>query len=88
MISRTSSRRSSACSRSHGGNIKRVPVDEYTAQKRGGKGVRAATLRDEDYVDTVFTASTHDYILFFTNRGRCYRKEGLPHPRGRAHRAA
>ncbi len=61
---------------SHGGNIKRVPVDEYTAQKRGGKGVRAATLRDEDYVETVFTASTHDYILFFTNRGRCYRKKG------------
>ena len=61
---------------SHGGNIKRVPVDEYTAQKRGGKGVRAATLRDEDYVDTVFTASTHDYILFFTNCGRCYRKKG------------
>ena len=61
---------------SHGGNIKRVPVDEYTAQKRGGKGGRAATLRDEDYVDTVFTASTHDYILFFTNRGRCYRKKG------------
>ena len=61
---------------SHGGNIKRVPVDEYTAQKRGGKGVRAATLRDEDHVDTVFTASTHDYILFFTNRGRCYRKKG------------
>ena len=61
---------------SHGGNIKRVPVDEYTAQKRGGKGVRAATLRDEDYVETVFTASTHDYILFFTDRGRCYRKKG------------
>ena len=61
---------------SHSGNIKRVPVDEYTAQKRGGRGVRAATLRDEDYVDTVFTASTHDYILFFTNRGRCYRKKG------------
>ena len=61
---------------SHGGNIKRVPVDEYTAQKRGGKGVRAATLRDEDYVETVFTASSHDYILFFTDRGRCYRKKG------------
>lgn len=61
---------------SHGGNIKRVPADEYTAQKRGGKGVRAATLRDEDYVETVFTASTHDYILFFTDRGRCYRKKG------------
>ena len=61
---------------SHGGNIKRVPVDEYTAQESGATGVRAATLRDEDYVDTVFTASTHDYILFFTNRGRCYRKKG------------
>ena len=65
---------------SHGGNIKRVPVDEYTAQKRGGKGVRAATLRDEDYVETVFTASTHDYILFFTDRGRCYRKKGYQIP--------
>ena len=53
-----------------------VSIDEYTAQKRGGKGVRAATLRDEDYVETVFTASTHDYILFFTDRGRCYRKKG------------
>ena len=61
---------------SHGGNIKRVPVDEYTAQKRGGKGVRAATLRDEDYVDTVFTASTHDYILFFTDTGKVYKKKG------------
>ena len=47
----------------HGGYIKRVPADEYTAQKRGGKGVKAQALRDEDYVETVFTASTHDYIL-------------------------
>ncbi len=60
----------------HGGYIKRVPADEYTVQKRGGKGVRAQTLREEDYVETVFTASTHDYILFFTNRGRAYRKKG------------
>ncbi|MBS1402133.1 MAG: DNA gyrase subunit A [Oscillospiraceae bacterium] len=60
----------------HGGYIKRVPADEYTVQKRGGKGVRAQALREEDYVETVFTASTHDYILFFTNRGRAYRKKG------------
>lgn len=60
----------------HGGYIKRVPVDEYTAQKRGGKGVRAQALREEDYVETVFTASTHDFILFFTSRGRAYRKKG------------
>ena len=65
---------------SHGGNIKRVPVDEYTAQKRGGKGVRAATLRDEDYVETVFTASTHDYILFFTNLGKVHRRKGYQIP--------
>ena len=64
----------------HGGYIKRVPADEYTAQKRGGKGVRAQTLREEDYVETVFTASTHDFILFFTSRGRAYRKKGYMIP--------
>jgi DNA gyrase subunit A len=60
----------------HAGYIKRLPVSEYTAQRRGGKGVRAQALRDEDYVETVFTASTHDYILFFTSTGRVYRKKG------------
>ena len=71
----------------HGGYIKRVPADEYTAQKRGGKGVKAQALRDEDYVETVFTASTHDYILFFTNTGRAYRKKGYLIPEaGRAAR--
>lgn len=64
----------------HGGYIKRVPADEYTAQKRGGKGVRAQALREEDYVETVFTASTHDFILFFTSRGRAYRKKGYMIP--------
>lgn len=64
----------------HGGYIKRVPVDEYITQKRGGKGVRAQALREEDYVETVFTASTHDFILFFTNRGRAYRKKGYMIP--------
>ncbi|MBP8640911.1 MAG: DNA gyrase subunit A [Oscillospiraceae bacterium] len=60
----------------HGGYIKRLPASEYRAQGRGGKGVRAMTTREEDYVETVFTASTHDYILFFTNFGRVYIKKG------------
>ena len=50
----------------HGGYIKRMPVSEYRAQGRGGRGIRAMATKDEDFVDTVFTASTHDYILFFT----------------------
>ena len=60
----------------HGGYIKRLPASEYRAQGRGGRGVRAQSLRDEDYVETVFTASTHDSILFFTSFGRVYRKKG------------
>lgn len=60
----------------HAGYIKRLPACAYHAQGRGGRGVRALTTREEDYVETVFTASTHDYILFFTNRGRAYRQKG------------
>ena len=60
----------------HGGYIKRLPASEYRAQGRGGRGVRAMSTRDEDYVETVFTASTHDYLFFFTNTGRVYRKKG------------
>jgi DNA gyrase subunit A len=60
----------------HNGYIKRLPTSEYRAQGRGGKGFRAMTTRDEDYVETVFTASTHDYLFFFTNTGRVYRKKG------------
>ena len=52
------------------GYIKRTPASAYRAQKRGGKGVSAQTLKEEDCVETVFTASTHDYILFFTSMGR------------------
>ena len=71
----------------HGGYIKRLPASEYRAQGRGGKGIRAMTTREEDYVETVFTASTHDYILFFTNFGRVYRKKGYQIPEaGRAAR--
>ena len=58
------------------GYIKRTPVSAYKAQRRGGKGITAQTLKDEDYVETVFTASTHDFILFFTNKGRVHRKKG------------
>ena len=61
---------------SDGGYIKRVPVSTYRSQNRGGRGVSATSLREEDYVTEVFTASTHDYLLFFTNRGRVYRKKG------------
>ena len=60
----------------HNGYIKRMPADTYRAQRRGGRGITAMSTRDEDYVETVFTASTHDYIMFFTSTGRCYRKKG------------
>ena len=64
----------------HGGYIKRTPVSEYRAQGRGGRGIRAMATKDEDYVETVFTASTHDYILFFTSRGRVFIKKGYQIP--------
>jgi len=64
----------------HGGYIKRLPVSEYRAQGRGGKGIRAMSTREEDYVETVFTASTHDNILFFTSKGRVYIKKGYNIP--------
>jgi len=60
----------------HAGYIKRQPASTYKAQRRGGRGIMAMTTREEDYVETLFTASTHDYILFFTNHGRVYRKKG------------
>ncbi len=67
------------------GYIKRTPATEYSAQRRGGKGVKAMTTRDEDVVTAVFTASTHDYILFFTNTGKVHRKKGYLIPEaGRA----
>ena len=62
------------------GYIKRMPVSTYRAQKRGGKGVSAQSLREEDYVDTLFTASSHDNILFFTSSGRVYKKKGYQIP--------
>ena len=65
---------------SQAGYLKRTPASAYRAQKRGGKGVSAQTLKEEDCVETVFTASTHDYILFFTNKGRVHRKKGYQIP--------
>ena len=62
------------------GYIKRMPVSTYRAQKRGGKGISAQSLWEEDYVDTLFTASSHDNILFFTSSGRVYKKKGYQIP--------
>jgi len=62
------------------GYIKRTPASEYRAQGKGGKGNKSMSTKDEDNVNTVFTASTHDYILFFTNTGRVYRKKGYQIP--------
>ncbi len=61
---------------SEGGYIKRLPVDTYRAQKRGGRGVSGQSLREEDYIKNLFIASTHDYLLFFTNTGRVHRRKG------------
>ena len=62
------------------GYIKRTPVSEYAAQSKGGMGKKGITTRDEDTVVDVFTASTHDYILFFTDTGKVYRKKGYQIP--------
>ncbi|MDD4716300.1 MAG: DNA gyrase subunit A, partial [Oscillospiraceae bacterium] len=58
------------------GYIKRMPVSAYRTQRRGGKGITAMTTREKDFVETLFVASTHDYILFFTNQGKAHRKKG------------
>ncbi len=62
------------------GYIKRTSASEYAAQGKGGMGRKGMTAREEDYVNTVFTASTHDYILFFTDKGRVFRKKGYQIP--------
>ncbi len=62
------------------GYIKRTPVSEYTAQSKGGMGKKGITTREEDAVVDVFTASTHDYLLFFTDTGKVYRKKGYQIP--------
>ena len=57
----------------HAGYVKRVPVEIYRSQKRGGKGVQGVSLKENDFVENLFVASTHDYVLFFTNFGKVYR---------------
>ena len=64
----------------HFGYIKRMPIDTYTSQKRGGKGITGIATREEDFVKQIFTASTHDTILFFTNKGKLYKLRGYEVP--------
>ena len=64
----------------HFGYIKRMPVDTYKSQKRGGKGTTGIATREEDFVKQIFTASTHDIILFFSNKGKLYRLKGYEVP--------
>ena len=67
---------------SHGGYIKRVPVETFREQKRGGKGVAGMDTKEEDFVEHVFSASTHDYLLFFTSAGRVHWKKVYEVPEG------
>lgn len=64
------------------GYIKRQPIDVYSAQKRGGRGIKGLTRREEDVVQTMFTCSTHDYVMIFTTKGRVYRLKGYEIPEG------
>ncbi|MBE6799197.1 MAG: DNA gyrase subunit A [Ruminococcaceae bacterium] len=64
------------------GYIKRVPVDEYSVQNRGGKGVKGMTTRDDDIVENMFTCSSHAYVLMFSNLGRLYRIKAYEIPEG------
>lgn len=64
----------------HFGYIKRVPIDTYKSQRRGGKGITGISTREEDFVKQIFTASTHDTILFFSNKGKLYRLRGYEIP--------
>ena len=66
----------------HFGYIKRVPTDTYKSQKRGGKGIIGISTREEDFVKQIFSASTHDILLFFTNKGKLYRLRGFEIPEG------
>lgn len=64
----------------HFGYIKRMPIDTYKSQRRGGKGITGMTTREEDFVKQIFTASTHDVVLFFTNKGKLYKLRGYEVP--------
>ena len=64
----------------HFGYIKRMPIDTYRSQRRGGKGITGIATREDDFVKEIFTASTHDMILFFTNKGKLYKLRGYEIP--------
>lgn len=64
----------------HFGYIKRMPIDTYKSQRRGGKGITGLSTREEDFVKQIFTASTHDTILFFSNKGKLYKLKGFEIP--------
>ncbi|MFM7552217.1 MAG: DNA gyrase subunit A [Actinomycetota bacterium] len=66
----------------HGGYVKRLPVGTYRAQRRGGVGVRGMQTKDDDWIEHLFTASTHDYVLFFTSYGKVYRAKAYELPLG------
>ncbi len=66
----------------HNGYTKRMPINTYRSQRRGGRGITGVTTRDEDFVEHIFTSSTHEYILFFTTRGMAYRLKGYQIPEG------
>lgn len=66
----------------HFGYLKRQPLDVYKTQRRGGRGISGMTRRDEDFVSDIYTCSTHDYLMFFTNRGKVYRIKGYEIPEG------
>ncbi len=67
---------------SNEGYIKRIPVDTYRTQNRGGRGLSGSTLKDDDFIKNIFVASTHDYILFFSNFGKCYWQKVYDLPQG------
>ncbi len=70
----------------HSGYIKSLPLSTYRQQRRGGVGVTGMDMKDDDYIEHLFVCSTHDYLLFFTNRGKVYRLEGVRAARGLADR--
>src|SRR5207302_4114529 len=64
------------------GYIKSLPLSTYRQQKRGGVGVTGMDMKDDDYIEHLFVSSTHDYLLFFTNRGKVYRQKVYDLPEG------
>ena len=67
---------------SHSGYIKAQPIDDYSAQRRGGRGKQAAATKDDDFIETLFVANTHDFVLCFSSRGRCYWRKVYDLPQG------